>query len=268
MSGDRVPPLKDRPLYRRLLEPGSALVSENFAGLNGVKVGSTIVLPGENGPVSLKVVGTIVDFSNNRGTIVVDRQGIGKAFGTSAVDIFAVGLIDHSEADAACQAINRSSWAAENAAEAMTHEALRGHILGMIGRLYGVAYVQEIVAAAVAALGVSASMLICVAQRRRELGLLRALGATSHQVFITVIAEAAAMALIGAGLGAVLGFALEWYVLRVILLVETGFNFPVLLPLADALLISVVIGVAAIVSGLAPALSASRMGIGSGLARE
>ncbi len=268
MSGDRSPPLLDRPLYRLLLEPGTALVSENFASLNGVRIGSTIALPGEDGPVALKVVGTVVDFSNSRGTILVDRQGVGKAFGTSAVDVFSVGLGGKGNAAAACRAINRSAWAAEDAAQAMTSDSLRAHILGMIGRLYGVAYVQEIVAAAVAALGVSASMLICVAQRRRELGLLRALGATSRQVFITVIAEAAAMAIIGAALGAALGFLLEWYVLRVILLAETGFNFPVLLPWADALLVSAVIGAAAVASGLAPAWSASRMGIGPGLARE
>ena len=44
-------------------------------------------------------------------------------------------------------------------------------------------------------------MLICVVQRRREIGSLRPAGASSRQVFITVIAEAAAMAVIGVVLG-------------------------------------------------------------------
>lgn len=268
MSTMRNPPLRDRPLYQRLMEPGTALVSENFASLNGVREGSMISLPGVDGPISLKVVGTVVDFSNNRGTILVDRQGIGRAFTTSAVDLFAIGLKRGTDPEEARLAVMRSTLASENAVEAMTREALRGHILGMIRRLYGVAYVQEIVAAIVAALGVSASMLICVVQRRRELGLLRALGATSRQIFLTVIVEASAMAVIGVVLGAALGLALEWYVLRVILLVETGFNFPILLPWADGLMVAAVVGVAAIVSGFAPALSASRMGIGTGLARD
>jgi putative ABC transport system permease protein len=268
MSANRVPPLKDRHLYRLLAEPGTALVSENFAALNGLRVGSTISLPGADGPVSLKIAGTVVDFSNNRGTIMVDRRGVGNAFSTSGVDLFAVGLGRGFDPEAARLAVNRSSEAAENAIEAMTREALRGHILGMIRRLYGVAYVQEVVAATVAALGVSASMLICVVQRRRELALLRALGATSRQVFVTVIAEAVVMAIIGVALGAALGLVIEWYVLRVILLVETGFSFPVLLPWTDALMISAVVGVAAVVSGIAPALSASRIRVGIALARE
>ena len=268
MSADRSPPLRDRELYRSLLAYGTALVSENFAALNGVGVGSVIALPGAEGPVSLKVVGTVLDFSNSRGTILVDRRGVGKAFSTSTVDLFAIGLPRGLHPGTARLAIARSPWAAEGEVEAMTREGLRGHILGMIRRLHGIAYIQELVAATVAALGVAASMLICVVQRRRELGLLRALGATSRQVFVTVITEALAMAGIGVGLGIGLGLALEWYVLRVILLAETGFGFPVPVPWADALTVSAVVGIATALAGLAPALSASRMGIGAGLARE
>lgn len=268
MSSNRVPPLKDRHLYQLLREPGTALISENFAALNDLKVGSKISLPGSEGPVHLKIVGSVVDFSNNRGTIIVDRQGVGQSFSTSAVDLFAVGLGPGSDSDVARLVVSRSSWSSENAIEAMTRDALRTHILSMIRHLYGVAYVQEIVAAAVAALGVSASMLICVVQRRRELSLLRALGATSRQVFVTVIVESAVMAIIGVALGTALGLVVEWYVLRVILLVETGFRFPVILPWADALMIAAVVGSAAIVAGIAPALSASRIEVGIALARE
>jgi putative ABC transport system permease protein len=267
MSERRTPPLRDLPLYRRLIEPGTTLVSENFAALNGVHLGDSITLPGKNGPVALKVVGTVVDFSNNRGTILVDRHGVGMEFTDSSVDIFAVGL-GGVDPESARQAVNRSGWAAEHAVEAMTRTSLRKHILGMIRRLYGVAYVQEIVAAAVAALGVSAAMLICVVQRRRELSLLRSLGATSDQLFCTVIAEAAAMAAIGMTLGVLLGLGLEWYVLRVILLQETGFRFPVFIPWSDVLMVSLVVGLAALIAGVAPALSAARIGTRIGLSRE
>jgi putative ABC transport system permease protein len=266
MAANREPPLRDLPLYRLLERPGTAIVSENFAALYGVGVGSAITVQGENGPVSLNVVGTVIDFSNNRGTILVDRRGIGRAFATSEVDLFAVGLGRGADLEAARLAVSRAGWAATHVVEAMTRPQLRGHILGMIGRLYGVAYVQEIIAACVAALGVSAAMLIAVVQRRKELGLLRALGATSAQIFATVIVEAAAMAVIGVVLGVALGMALEWYVLRVILLAETGFSFPVVLPWANGLMVAGLVVTSAIVAGLGPALSAARMGIGSGLA--
>src|SRR5207247_1637180 len=48
-------------VFPRLTEPGTALVSDNFAGLNQVGVGDTITLSGTRGPVGLRVVGTVED---------------------------------------------------------------------------------------------------------------------------------------------------------------------------------------------------------------
>ena len=268
MTAPRQPPLADRALYEKLLEPNTALVSENFSAINGLGVGSVVSLPGLNGDIRLKIVGTVVDFSNNRGTIIVDRQGTGQAFGATKVDHFAVGLDARADLDQNRRLLTEAPWAVDSAIEVMTRPALRGHILGMIRSLYGVAYVQELVAAAVAALGVSSSMLICVMQRRREIALLRAIGSTANQLFVTVLAEALIMALIGTCLGGLIGLGLEWYVLRVVLLMETGFNFPVVLPWADFLLIGAVIGLAALVAGWIPALSATRIRIGIALARD
>ncbi|MEI7921213.1 MAG: FtsX-like permease family protein [Planctomycetota bacterium] len=268
MTSDRIPPLTDRMLYQQLLEPDTALVSENFAAINRLGVGSHLTLPGLKGPVRLKIVGTVVDFSNNRGTIMVDRVGTGQAFGNAVVDHFAVGLKNQTDLEQARRSIAESGWASESAVEVMTRPALRNHILGMIRSLYGVAYVQEIIAAAVAALGVSSSMLICIMQRRREIALLRAIGSTSRQLFVTVLAEALIMAVIGTFLGVLMGLGLEWYVLRVILLMETGFNFPVVLPWVDFIMITAVIGTASLLAGLFPALSATRIPIGIALARD
>jgi len=55
------------------------------------------------------------------------------------------------------------------------------------------------------ALGVVNTTVTSVAERRRELGLLRAVGATQRQVSAVVTGEAALMGLIGGGLGLVAG---------------------------------------------------------------
>jgi putative ABC transport system permease protein len=259
MCAGRVPPLRDFGLYRRLSRPGTALVSENFAALNHVGIGSVLRLQSGNGRVPVEIVGTVADFSDSRGTILVDRRGVSRALGDREVDLFAVGLGRGADAETARRAVNRSNWAAEHAVEAMTRESVRGHILGMIRRLYGVAYLQEVLAAVVASLGVSAAMLVGTMQRRRELALLHALGATRRQVFLTVIAEAVAMAILGLVLGTALGLGIEWCVLRVLLRAETGFVFPVLVPWTDGVCVAAVIGTASILAGLAPALAATRI---------
>ncbi|MCP4518207.1 MAG: ABC transporter permease [Delftia sp.] len=59
-----------------------------------------------------------------------------------------------------------------------------------------------------AALGMVNTTLMNVTERQRELGLLRAVGATRRQVMAVILSEAALMGLIGAGLGVVAGVGL------------------------------------------------------------
>jgi putative ABC transport system permease protein len=78
-----------------------------------------------------------------------------------------------------------------------------------------------------AALGVINTTVMSVVERRRELGLLRAVGATRRQVQAVVMGEAALMGLIGAGLGLVAGAG----VTVILALVAGGSSFGVQLPL-------------------------------------
>lgn len=259
MAERRVPPLRDLDLYRELQRPSAALISDNFAERNGLRIGSTFRLPGIDGVrVRLRVAGIVADYSSHCGTVLVDQGGAGGRLANAPVDLFVVGLDSPTEVARARCALASADWASEACAEIMTHEEVRGHILGTIRRLHRVAKLQEALAAAVAVLGVSAALMICVMQRRHELALLRAIGASVSQVVATVLIEAMVMAGIGAAVGIALGLAAEWYVLRVVLFFETGFRFPLTIPWWDAVSISSVVIVSAAIAALAPAWSAAR----------
>jgi putative ABC transport system permease protein len=107
-----------------------------------------------------------------------------------------------------------------------------------------------------------------VIRRRRELGLLRAVGATRGQVLRTVLFEALLMGLIGGALGVLFGLLLEWYALRIILLEESGFRFPMTAPWREAGVIVALAVTAATVAGLLPALRAVRLRIADAIAYE
>jgi putative ABC transport system permease protein len=265
----RPSPPPDLDVYARLTAPGTVLVSENFAALYGVKVGATLTLPGSSGPVPLQVAGTVTDFSCSRGTLIVDRVRYGPLFEGAGVDVFAVFRpVSPTPDEALKRRIEQAPWGAEQALCVLTRPELRRHILGMVDRLYAVAYIQEIVAAVVAALGVATALLISLLQRRRELGLLRALGATPAQARQIVLAEAALLTLLGLAFGLLIGVALEWYVLRVILLEETGFVFPFRFPWTHAALVAPLIALSGGLAALGPALTASRMGIHDAITYE
>src|SRR5262249_20225743 len=77
-------PVSGVELYPRLRnEPGAVIVSDNFAALNGMKPGDHFTVRGRHGPVELHVIGSVPDYTWNRGTILMDRTWFLEQFGDS-----------------------------------------------------------------------------------------------------------------------------------------------------------------------------------------
>jgi len=245
--------MPDLERFRDLPGTNNVLISQNFALRHGVKVGQTIELPGPRGPVSVHVAGTIRDYSWSRGTVFMDRTRYAKLFGDDLIDICHVfAKPGHAGGDSV------KKFASSKGLFVTDKEALRKFLSELINRVYLLAYMQQIVVGVVAALGVVTALLISVLQRKRELGLLLALGATPGQVLRSVLAEAILMGLFGTALGILIGLPMEWFVLRVILMEESGFVFDVLVPWREALGIAFAALATATIAGLVPALHAVR----------
>jgi putative ABC transport system permease protein len=100
---------------------------------------------------------------------------------------------------------------------------------------------------------------ILVSQRTRELGLLRAMGASGPQVVGSVLAEAAVIGLFASAAGLLLGVALA----AVLLWALPGFGFPVpgasLVVISRTVLASAIVGIGVtMLAAVVPALRASR----------
>jgi putative ABC transport system permease protein len=105
----------------------------------------------------------------------------------------------------------------------------------------------------VAGVGIMNVMLVAVAERRREIGLLRAVGAGAGQVLAVFLAEAVVLA----GLGGLAGVGFGLVVVRVFVHIYPTFPAaPPLWAVAASLAVSLVVGVA---FGVLPARRASRL---------
>lgn len=261
----------DVELYRQLADhPGGCLVSQNFAALHRVRDGDSISLKSDKGPVELMVLGRLEDYSWNHGTIFINRPDFLKYWNDSKVDVYDVYIPKGTKPETmkAVQENILRKYGAQNSLVILTRAELQTHIDNMIERLYGIAYSQQIVVMFVAALGVVTALLISVLQRRREMGLLRAIGASRSQVVHSVLAEAGFMGLIGTAIGLLVGVPLQWYVLNVLILEESGYLFPVLVPWLGALFIACAAMVTATLAGLGPAVFAVRQRIPEAIAYE
>ena len=109
----------------------------------------------------------------------------------------------------------------------------------------------------VGAVGVMNIMLVVVSERRREIGLRKAVGATGRAIFVQFLAESAAVAATAALLGAALGIGLAK--LTQIMAPEGTpmLSVPVFDPQMTATIVASLIAVG-VVAGIAPALRAAR----------
>ncbi len=198
----------------------------------------------------------------------MDRLQYRQQFDALLIDAFNIYLPPNTDVESVRRRLQESPLAAEQAFCLLTRDALRAHILGMVLSLYRLAYAQEVAVAVVAILAMVTALLLSALQRRRELGLLRALGATPVQVFRSVLAEAVFMGILGTVTGLLIGVPLEWYTVRIVLFAETGTLLPFHFPWTMAGTIFCLMLVSAVLASLAPALRAGRMKIVEAISYE
>src|SRR5207247_4387631 len=93
---------------------------------------------------------------------------------------------------------------------------LRREAVKIFDKTFAITYALEAVAVLVAVMGVAGALLALVIDRRRELGLLRFLGASTGQLRKLILTEAGLLGLLANVSGVVLGFFLSLILIFVI----------------------------------------------------
>ena len=251
----------------RLREPGTVAISENFARLYGVKIGDRLTLPGKDGNLEVEVVGTVVDYTWNRGTVVMNLPWYREKFRDSQVDIFDIFLKPGSDLGAV-KATLKERFEKSEAVFVVDRPEVYREVNTGLNKIYSLAYAQQIVIGLVSLLGVISALFISVLQQKRQLGLLRAVGATRTQVLRMVLAEALLMGTVGAIIGFGIGLCLQWYVIYVMVIDESGFLFPMQIPWIEGGLVCLGCVAAATLAGLWPASWATGLRIPDAIAYE
>ncbi len=86
---------------------------------------------------------------------------------------------------------------------------LQQAVLRVFDRTFSITYALEAIAILVAALGIANALLALTLERRRELGILRMLGATARQLKKIILTEAALVGLLGNLTGWLMGLLLS-----------------------------------------------------------
>ena len=239
------------------LSPGEAIVGRELASDLGVRVGDRLTV--QTGSVSDAVrVTALVDLGVkelNRRTVIVPLRAaqnlLGLPGGATNIDL----TVDNVwAAQALAQDLRRQfpykieSWQESNAqlvsalnAQSVSTSLIRGVVLVVV------------------VLGIASVLVVSVVQKRREIGILRAMGATRGQVLRIFLVQGAVVGALGSLLGIALAVAMIWLFTRFVKGSDGLPLFNIGLPLSTALQVAAVATVCGVLAAIAPARRAAAM---------
>jgi len=242
----------------RLAEQGKAvLASENFTLLRGFKLGDVVDIPTPSGALRLPIAGVVTDYSDQQGSLLIDRALYKRYWNDSTVNIFRIYLAPGAvEADVKRRILD--AFGNQRRLFVLTNRDVRRYILRLTDQWFGITYVQIAVAVLVAILGIVNTLTVSITDRRRELGVLQAVGGLRNQVRGTIWLEALAVGTVGLILGLALGALQLYYSLHISAEDMAGLRLSYEYPYSIALLLLPGILLVAFLSAIAPAETAVR----------
>ena len=235
----------------------NAIISEPFSYKHHVKTGDSLTLPLGESQVRVKIIDVSYDYASERGYIVIDRDVLLKFLPDPAPSNLAVFVAPGSSVDEVRASIRQA--AAGRPVLIFSDRDLRAEAIRIFDRTFAITYALEAVAVLVAVVGMAGALLALVIDRRRELGLLRFLGASAGQLRKLILSEAGLLGLLANLIGFVLGYFLSLILVFVINKQSFGWTIRFHWPVAVLLGALTVVYLATVVSGFYPAWIAVRL---------
>ncbi len=227
VEGDR-----ERALSQ-MAEGAGVIVSESFKSRFKKGAGDAIELVTPSGLRVFPVLGVYVDYSSDSGSVLIDRALYKQFWGDDLVDAFDLWLEPGANEQRVIDAV-KSGYGEQYQLFVSTHRELRDEVVDIMEQSFQVNYAVLIVAVVVALLSVINTLLASVLDRRREIGVLRAIGATEGQIKTMIVAEAGWMGLIGGLLGVISGTVISYHHVVYNTKVLTGWTFQYYYPYGEA----------------------------------
>jgi putative ABC transport system permease protein len=253
------PPVAGDPMemYRLTAAGEGLMVSDNLAQLQDLSLGEVLEIPAPAGVIRLPIVGIVVDYSDQQGTILMDRALFERYWHDDSVNVFRVYLDEGaSVADVRQRILER--YAGARQVFVLTNGELKQYVLKITDQWFGLTSVQIAVAVLVAILGIVNTLTVSITDRRRELGVLQAVGGLHGQIRRTIWIEALSIGCLGLMLGLALGAVNLYYILQIVHHDIAGMRLEYAFPTGVAMALVPTILASAFVAAIWPAESAVR----------
>jgi putative ABC transport system permease protein len=259
-----VAPRDSRAAIARARREHGVVVSESFSTKFGKGVDDLVAIPGAG---KFRITGVYRDYSNDRGTIIMDREDYVRAFRDDAINTIVVYLkpgITREEARRKLEA----QFGPRYHAFAVTNGEIRSEVMRIFDQTFLITYALLGVAIVVAVLGIVNTLAALILERTRELALLRVTGLSVGETRIMIVLESSLLGLAATVAGVAMGYALSWILINVINKQSFGWTIEFHTPATLIAASLAVTFLASALAGLLPARIAERIRIATALKSE
>ncbi|MCW2689085.1 MAG: ABC-type transport system, involved in lipoprotein release, permease component [Mycobacterium sp.] len=240
----------------KLLAGEGVALSRDLGHAMGVAAGDEIVLQTPSGERHVRVLELVPYFSGLTGTIAMSLESMQGWFqrpGASDLEITVTPGADSQSVQAAIRnAVSKDAFVYSG------RDALEG-VSSALDQVIAVITIIAWIVVVVSAITLLNTLMLSVLDRRREIGVLRAVGATRRFTLNAILAEAAGVGIVGGLLGLILGAAIQYLTsiaLTNVLSIDVAYH-------ADPAMIAIGFGALLIclLGSVPPAIRAARLNI-------
>ncbi|MDH5673987.1 MAG: ABC transporter permease [Myxococcales bacterium] len=250
-----------------LSEAPRIVLGENAAHQLGLAAGDTMELQTPSGKVAFEVRAVVVDYSSEIGAGFIDRRYYLESWKDPALDVINVYLKPGATSETVAQKIHQRLGGGDALFVTETTE-IREQYLGLVEESFSYTRSLELIVLVIALLGVVGTMVAAVIDRTRQLGILRAVGASRRQVVASMVVESAFLGFCAALIGIAAGAVQCLMFLEILVAKQSGWHLSFIFPYEGAVRIGLLVVLTAAVAGFVPGLRAARLDVKEALAYE
>jgi putative ABC transport system permease protein len=246
---------------------GVVLATPAFLRHFGKHVGDVVQLPTPGGTRDFTIAGQYLEFAGTTGALQIDAEEYEKHWGDSLVDMLEVFLADATNAERVRLAILRE-LGDQYDLRVMGREEFVSNSAERISRSFSFTAVLDFLFVLIGILGISVTVLTSLVERKRDLGVLRAIGALSEQLVRSARLEFVMLSGIAAVAGTIVGIVGGKFLTDVVVREGLGWYVPCRPPWLELAAVAVGTVVLSWIASAMPARSVSRVAVGDAIWRE
>ncbi|MEO8353619.1 MAG: FtsX-like permease family protein, partial [Chthoniobacteraceae bacterium] len=254
-------------IMRRFQTEPCVIVSESFARRHHLRDGESIELTTPEGVRKFPIAGIFYDYSRDQGIVYLSARNFVQFWHDDRVNSIAVFLKKAGSEETLTQDF-RKQFNRDSQFVIYSNRSLRMRVFEIFDQTFAVTYVLRTIAIIVAITGIFLSLTILIAERSRELAIVRAIGGSAAQIRKLLLWETGMLGVLAAVIGLASGLCLSLVLTGVINRAFFGWTIQLAFPWRSLALTPFWIFAAAVIAGILPAWRAGRLVLAESLRSE